>query len=370
MGRIALPILHWYSNLKEELDVDGEDEDDSEMVSVNVVLAHLADWTDGRKLALARKNAWDADASIEGDADVHLDVAEQALEKLLGVTSREERKLHISLLGKLYFTAESDLEKLRAVSRLVDEAVDDKIAQDAPARNTLAKVQTSLDKLIMAHDQNRDASPAPSAARSMLDAGVEGAVDEQSIDKASSALSELDIRSTATTPAASPRKRTAGRSSQVPPRTSSEVEDERLLSPRKSSRRQTASRQPEPLEPVPDVEPEDQENQPPPASDPQPEEPASPTKKRRGRPARSTIAHIKTEEEEEEPLPPSEPAATAQSDLALRLKQPEPDESAGPDEPVKRRGRPPRVSAVGMGGGPARKSVRAGRRKVPEESAE
>lgn len=88
MGSVSLTVLSWYMSLKDEMDVDGEDEAESEMVSVNVVLAHLADWTDGRKLAMARMGAFDASDDIEADTDVHVELAERVLEKMLGVSSR------------------------------------------------------------------------------------------------------------------------------------------------------------------------------------------------------------------------------------------------------------------------------------------
>lgn len=82
MSSISLDVLHWYLGLKEELDVDGEDEADSQLVGLQVVVNHLVDWTDGRKLALARNNA--AEEEVQADCSPHLDLAERALDKMLG----------------------------------------------------------------------------------------------------------------------------------------------------------------------------------------------------------------------------------------------------------------------------------------------
>ena len=87
MAAIALDVLHWYMNLKEELDVEGEDEADSELVGMAVVVNHIVDWTDGRKLALARSSTLQEDG--QGDSSAHLELAEATLEKLLGPTSRK-----------------------------------------------------------------------------------------------------------------------------------------------------------------------------------------------------------------------------------------------------------------------------------------
>ena len=89
MGKIALNIVHWCLGMKEEMDIDNEEDAGGEMVGVNVVTAHLVDWTDCRKLVLSQ-NSFGAEAD-EPDSDVHLTLAEEVLEKVLGVCSRKFR---------------------------------------------------------------------------------------------------------------------------------------------------------------------------------------------------------------------------------------------------------------------------------------
>lgn len=387
MGRIALPVLHWYSTLKEELDVDGEDEADSEMVSVTVVLAHIADWTDGRKLALAKHGALDADseaaaAAADGDADVHLQVAQQALEKLLGVASREERKLHLSLLGKLHFSAGSDVEKLKTVSALVDEAVNDRIAADATARNTLLRTQTTLDKLIMALQeeddaQEEDASRATGDRESTLLASTPAAQDDvddtQTADvPASRSSSAQDRPSTApsaapsepASPAASPRKK----------------QQTQAQAQGRTPRRRTTTRT---KAPETDAD-NDQENVPP---------PGSPTKKpaaRASRSRRTTAAPVQEAADDENADDTA--AAAAAPELAIRLKAQRRSTAVHEDaeevqeQPAKRpRGRPPRASAAAAASAtaatamaeakeakaaPVKRSVRAGRKRTIAEQDE
>ena len=83
MSSIALDILQWYLGMKEELDVEAEDEADCHPVGVQVVVNHLVDWTDGRKLALARAGT-EEEAEMHVDSNAHLDFAERALDKMLG----------------------------------------------------------------------------------------------------------------------------------------------------------------------------------------------------------------------------------------------------------------------------------------------
>ena len=52
------------------------------------------------------------------------------------------------MLGKLFITATSSPEKLQLVLEHVTEAIDLKVAGDAPSRNALTKLQSSLTKAI------------------------------------------------------------------------------------------------------------------------------------------------------------------------------------------------------------------------------
>lgn len=52
------------------------------------------------------------------------------------------------MLGKLYITPNSDGEKLQTALDLTTEAIDIKIASDAPSRNALNRLHTALSKAI------------------------------------------------------------------------------------------------------------------------------------------------------------------------------------------------------------------------------
>ena len=164
MGRIIPGAIHTLLNLGEELD------DDEEMVSMSVIANMLIDWTDARKLVVqdSVNVSWDEAGKQEVKAvngDIHLDLAESLLEKVSShgcqsksvysflpaithVFAEEEKKILISMLGKLFITATSSSEKLQSVLEHVTEAIDLKVASDGPSRNALTKLQSNLSKVI------------------------------------------------------------------------------------------------------------------------------------------------------------------------------------------------------------------------------
>lgn len=87
MGRIALSVLGRCLGIKEELEMDGDIEGDgaSGIVGLGIIVAHLADWTDGGKLAAA--SAGGASDGQQADTGVHFDLAEEVLDKVLGACS-------------------------------------------------------------------------------------------------------------------------------------------------------------------------------------------------------------------------------------------------------------------------------------------
>ena len=133
------------------------------------------------------------------------------------VRVEDERKLYISLLGKLHIAATSDVDKLQTVSRLVDEAIEDKIAFDATTRNTLNKVQTALAKAQNNESRSRGVSRARSIAPSAADEDDEARTvtedDGNGSDETRGAASHTnDLESTdLPTPAPSPRKKARSR---------------------------------------------------------------------------------------------------------------------------------------------------------------
>lgn len=60
----------------------------------------------------------------------------------------EEKKAIIPLLGKLYISPNSNSEKLQTAHELVVEAIDLKVANDAPSRNAFTKLLNALVKVI------------------------------------------------------------------------------------------------------------------------------------------------------------------------------------------------------------------------------
>lgn len=73
-------------SIREEMEVEAEDDAGTEMVGLGVIVAHLVDWTDGRRLApLVLGHV--GESQTEGDCNIHLQLAEDLLEKVLGVCS-------------------------------------------------------------------------------------------------------------------------------------------------------------------------------------------------------------------------------------------------------------------------------------------
>lgn len=202
MGRIALPVLGWCLSMKEEMDVEADDDASSDMVGLAVVIAHLADWTDGRKLVAATSSLGD-DAAKDADGDVHLDLAGELLEKSLGVSSKEERKTYISLLGKLYITHHSDQAKLAHVSELVQEAIAERVVTDGPSRTTLTKVEASLLRA-STFEPSTPRRPRASVAPSIYEG--EGATPAPS-SAAPAVVTEEEDHAGQATPVPSPEKR-------------------------------------------------------------------------------------------------------------------------------------------------------------------
>lgn len=62
--------------------------------------------------------------------------------------TEEDKKALIAMLGKLYITATSKTERLQSTTELAAEAIDNKIAQDAPSRNALNKLHSALSKAL------------------------------------------------------------------------------------------------------------------------------------------------------------------------------------------------------------------------------
>lgn len=116
------------------------------------------------------------------------------------------------MLGKLQITSTQDTEKLHTVARLAQEAIDEKVADDAATRNALSKLSASISKLQAAPERSRaasrNASRAPSVAPSAMDDGETVVRDEASRDSEGSGTVRDDAEAVAPeTPAPSPHKK-------------------------------------------------------------------------------------------------------------------------------------------------------------------
>ena len=65
---------------------------------------------------------------------------------MLNAVTGEDKKAFTAMLGKLYITANSGIEKLRNTIELVVGAIDNKIVTDAASRNALNKLHLALSK--------------------------------------------------------------------------------------------------------------------------------------------------------------------------------------------------------------------------------
>ena len=84
------------------------------------------------------------------------------------------------MLGKLYISANSRTEKLQSTTGLVVEAIDGKVAHDAPSRNALRKLLSVLSKALGDAEKVKPIA-VDSSAPAEGDDGLT-AVDEQMIE--------------------------------------------------------------------------------------------------------------------------------------------------------------------------------------------
>ena len=148
MARVCVPIVTKLLQKKEDID-----EDDDEMVGWPVITAHLADWTDGRKVVNQTQLGLDGKPSTTLEAEEpHICLATEILEHTLTRNcSRDERKPMLTLLTKVYIAPSGrapDEEALSALQQLVTEAVESKLGMDATQRNYLTKLDVNLTKRI------------------------------------------------------------------------------------------------------------------------------------------------------------------------------------------------------------------------------
>ncbi|KAF9691454.1 hypothetical protein EKO04_010694 [Ascochyta lentis] len=153
MASVAVPIVSKLLIIRDEIDED----EDAEMVGWPVITAHLADWTDGRKVVGQTELGLDGKITSKAESELpHVALAIDILERALTSTcSKDERKPLLSLLTKLHISSSApkrtegeskDDELFETLRGLVSEAVEDKIGTDATQRNALVKLETALTK--------------------------------------------------------------------------------------------------------------------------------------------------------------------------------------------------------------------------------
>ncbi|KAK4123890.1 condensin subunit-like protein [Parathielavia appendiculata] len=180
MRSVALDALHTLYNVRAGFDDDDADIDD-EMVSLSTVAACLVDWTDPRKCYSPATGGPAGVGEKHVNADVHLDLARDILERLGGNVPKEEKKIIAALLGKLYVSPASSEPKTREVCAAVREAVDNQLLSDATGRNALYKIHVSLGKIVNALDAS-----AATAGEGLLGGGGGGSKYRRSVSRASS----------------------------------------------------------------------------------------------------------------------------------------------------------------------------------------
>ena len=175
MRAVALDALHTLYNVREGFDDDDADIED-EMVSLSTIGACLVDWTDPRKCFSPAAGAGGV-GSVEKhvNADVHLEFARDAIERLDGnapsktshfplslkrrvtdTQTEEEKKIIAALLGKLYVSPASSEPVTRDVYAVVCDAVDTQLLADATSRNSLYKLHVNLGKIVNTLDAAAD----------------------------------------------------------------------------------------------------------------------------------------------------------------------------------------------------------------------
>ncbi|KJZ73380.1 hypothetical protein HIM_07174 [Hirsutella minnesotensis 3608] len=152
MRAVSLHALHSLQNIREGLEDDDVDVNE-DMVSMTTIGACLVDWTDPRKCYNAGIQLDAEKRSVNGD--VHIDFAQDIMERLRGNISKEEKKLVAGLLGKLYISPGSSEDRIRELYADVSEAVEDGLLSDATSRNALYKIHVSLGKVVNSLDDQQ-----------------------------------------------------------------------------------------------------------------------------------------------------------------------------------------------------------------------
>ena len=151
--QIAVSTLHSLLSLYDSLEAD------EEMVSPTVIATHITDWTDPRKqVTLSTLKPPNSLNTAHGgkftetiqNPNIHAHLAADILDRATNSSgcSKEEKKLLLNMLGKLYIPKEVNAELLRGVYDKVALAIEKKAAVDVPSRNLLNKLELTLGKIV------------------------------------------------------------------------------------------------------------------------------------------------------------------------------------------------------------------------------
>ncbi|KAF8460649.1 nuclear condensing complex subunit [Kalaharituber pfeilii] len=187
MQEIAAAALHALVVIYDSLEAD------EEMVAPTLIATHLVDWTDPRKQVggSARKPS----IAIAGpkftesvvDPSVHVKLANDLLDRMTSSSChKEERKLLISMLGKLYLPKEAEPELLRSLYDKISLAIEKKVAGDAFGRNALNKLEVIIGKIVsgLADEQDEEQGKVEGERGGEVDQemGEAGAEEEEAED--------------------------------------------------------------------------------------------------------------------------------------------------------------------------------------------
>ena len=212
MASIAVQVIGKLLVIRDEI----EEDEDAEMVGWPVITAHLADWTDGRKVVGQTELGLDGKMNSSAESELpHIALAVDILERALTSTcSKDERKPLISLLTKLHIPSSApkrkeeetaDNELLETLQGLVSEAVEDKIGTDATQRNALIKLDATLtkrlgevaDPTVVQEDREDTVTPETTKPRETSVAEPRSSVARSSVARSSVAPSvdgsEMDV---------------------------------------------------------------------------------------------------------------------------------------------------------------------------------
>lgn len=206
MRRVAVPVVRAVLNAAEEFfaleaeeDSDGDIDESAGQKEIKAlmsgVIGMLAEWTDERRVVGlgGEKVLVGAPVTSTACGYVHLALVKDVLERVLGVSegpnkcSKEEKKLLLSLLSKVYIAppsppsrassrvpegeegfrssirsnrGEVDPENVKLaeeVKELLDQAMENGVAADATGRNAIVKVKNSVLKLLAAAGASKEA---------------------------------------------------------------------------------------------------------------------------------------------------------------------------------------------------------------------